>query len=157
MSVSGLVAGETSFETDRMKFVGRGRSVANPVAFDQVGSLSNTAGATLDPIVSIRCTVILEPNESASIDIITGTAEERAGIQAMADKYGDPALAARVFELAWSSSPILLQQLNISETDAQVYGRLASSIVFASARRRANSSLLMRNRRGQSGLWGYGI
>ena len=157
MSVSGLVAGETSFETDRMKFVGRGRSVANPVAFDQVGSLSNTAGATLDPIVSIRCTVILEPNESASIDIITGIAEERAGIQAMADKYGDPALAARVFELAWSSSPILLQQLNISETDAQVYGRLASSIVFASARRRANSSLLMRNRRGQSGLWGYGI
>ena len=157
MSVSGQVSGETSFETDRMKFIGRGRTVANPAAFDDHGELSNTAGATLDSIVSIRCTVILEPNESASIDVITGVAEERAGIQAMADKYGDPALAARVFELAWSSSPILLQQLNISETDAQVYGRLASSIIFASARRRANSSLLMRNRRGQSGLWGYGI
>ena len=157
MSVSGEVAGEASYETDRMKFIGRGRTVANPAAFDQTGNLSNTAGATLDPVVSIRCTVVLEPDESASIDVITGIAEERAGIQAMADKYGDPALAARVFELAWSSSPILLQQLNISETDAQVYGRLASSIVYASARRRANNSLLMRNRRGQSGLWGYGI
>ena len=37
------------------------------------------------------------------------------------------------------------------------YGRLAGSIIYASALRRAKASILSRNRRGQSGLWGYGI
>jgi cellobiose phosphorylase len=51
----------------------------------------------------------------------------------------------------------LLRQLNASEVDAQGYGRLASSIIYASSLRRAKASVLIRNRRGQSGLWGYGI
>src|SRR5581483_7200559 len=43
------------------------------------------------------------------------------------------------------------------EADAQLYGRLESSILYANAAHRANPSLLMKNRRGQSGLWGHGI
>ncbi len=73
------------------------------------------------------------------------------------EKYHDPRLADRVFELAWTHSQILLQQLNATEADAQAYGRLAGSVIYASALRRAKASVLIRNRRGQSGLWGYGI
>ena len=148
---------EPSFETDRMKFIGRGRSLSSPAAFDQQTPLSNTVGSTLDPIVSIRNRLILQPGESLRVDIVTGVAETRDGVQAMAEKYTDPSLADRVFELAWTRGPIMLQQLNASEADAQAYGRLAGSIIYASALRRARTSVLIRNRRGQSGLWGYGI
>jgi len=148
---------EPSFETDRMKFIGRGRSLTSPAAFDQQGTLSNTVGSTLDPIVSIRHRLVLQPGESVRVDMVTGVAETRDGVQSMAEKYSDPGLADRVFELAWSRGPIMLQQLNASEADAQAFGRLAGSVIFASAMRRARSSVLIRNRRGQSGLWGYGI
>ncbi len=72
-------------------------------------------------------------------------------------KYHDPQLADRVFELAWTHSQILLRQLNATEADAQAYGRLAGSVIYASSLRRAKSSILSRNRQAQSGLWGYGI
>ena len=139
IAVGGAVTGMPSFETDRMKFTGRGRSLANPVVFDQKTSLSNTVGATLDPIVSIRHRLVLQPGESVRIDIVTGVAETRHGVQGMAEKYSDPSLADRVFELAWTRGPIMLQQLNASEADAQAYGRLAGSVIFASALRRARS------------------
>ncbi len=157
MTTGGAQFSEPTYETDRMKFIGRGRTLAAPQAFDQQTGLSNSQGSTLDPIVSIRQTILMQPNESVHVDIVTGVAETREGVQAMAQKYSDPNLANRVFEIAWSRGPIMLQQLNASEIDAQAYGRLASSIVFASSLRRARPSVLIRNRRGQSGLWGYGI
>ena len=50
-----------------------------------------------------------------------------------------------------------LRQINATEADAQLYGRLASSIIYANASLRADAALLNKNRRGQSGLWGYAI
>ncbi len=50
-----------------------------------------------------------------------------------------------------------LRQINASEADAQLYGRLASSVIYANASLRAEAGVLLRNRRGQSGLWSYAI
>ncbi len=52
---------------------------------------------------------------------------------------------------------MLLQQLNATEADAQLYGHLAGSVIHADSSLRADASILIRNRRGQSGLWGYSI
>ena len=72
-------------------------------------------------------------------------------------KYQDRYFADRVFELAWTHSQVLLQQINATEADAQLYGRLAASVLYANSALRAGSSLLLKNLRGQSGLWGYSI
>ncbi len=157
MTVHGTTVGEVSFETDRMKFLGRGRSAAAPASMDPGAALSNSEGSVLDPVLSIRQTVRLNPGESVRVDLVTGVAETRAAVTAMMDKYHDTRLADRVFEMAFTHANVLLRQLNITETDAQAYGRLAGSIVYASALRRSRPAVLMRNRRGQSGLWGYGI
>lgn len=157
MTVRGKTIGEASYETDRMRFIGRQRTLASPAALDEVAPLSNTSGPVLDPIVSIRQTVVLQPDESVRVDIVIGMSESRAGVQALTEKYHDPNLADRVFDLAWTHGSILLQQLSISEADAQIYGKLTASIIFASSLRRAKSSVLLTNRKGQSGLWSYGI
>ncbi|PKP39331.1 MAG: cyclic beta 1-2 glucan synthetase, partial [Bacteroidetes bacterium HGW-Bacteroidetes-15] len=73
------------------------------------------------------------------------------------EKYQDKQMATRVFELAWTHSQVVLRQINSSESDAQLYGRLASSIIFANATLRAEPAILIKNRRGQYGLWGYAI
>jgi len=155
MTVRGTTAGDAQFETDRMKFIGRTRTLANPAAME--APLTDSAGSVLDPVVSIRHVIHLKPNEMVRVDLITGVGETRDSVVAMMDKYHDPRLADRVFELAWTHSQVLLRQLNASEADAQVYGRLAGSIVYASSLHRARPAVLARNRRGQSGLWGYGI
>ncbi|MEQ1828032.1 MAG: glucoamylase family protein [Pirellula sp.] len=157
MTSTGTQVDETSFETDRMKFIGRGQTTASPVALRNRLPLSNSQGATLDPIVSIRKVILLQPNETVSIDVITGVAESSTIAKGMVEKYSDASLADRVFELAWTRGLIMLQQLNASEAEAQTYGRLAGSIIYASGMRRAKASVLIQNRRGQSGLWSYGI
>jgi len=162
MTVQGTTRGEPSFETDRMRFIGRHRSLASPAALQgktplSDNALSGSSGPVLDPIVSIRQIVVLQPNESAQIDLVTGVAASRAEIEALTEKYCDHSLADRVFDLAWTHSLVLLQQLGATEADAQSYGRLASSIIYASSLRRAKANILSRNRQGQSGLWGYGI
>jgi cellobiose phosphorylase len=140
-----------------MRFLGRGQTTASPAALQSRGPLSNSQGATLDPIASIRKVLFIQPNETVMVDVITGVGESSAIAKAMVEQYLDSSLADRVFELAWTRGLIMLQQLNASESEALTYSRLAGSVIYASAVRRAKASVLVQNRRGQSGLWSYGI
>ena len=154
--VHGSAIGETSYETDRSQFIGRGRTLADPAAM-HVSKLSNREGTVLDPIVSIRQVVAVEPDETIRIDFVTGVADTREAAMALIDKYQDRRMMDRVFDLAWTHGQVIVRQLGATEADAQLYGRLAGAVLYADPHRRALGGLIARNRRGQSGLWGYGI
>ncbi|MBI4863725.1 MAG: cyclic beta 1-2 glucan synthetase [Candidatus Riflebacteria bacterium] len=156
MAVLGSLVGEPSYETDRGRFIGRGRSLEAPACMS-VGSLSNTQGAVLDPVVAIRLAVVLGPDESASVSFVTGVAETREGATALIEKYQDPRLAERVFSMAWTQSQVVLRQINATDTDAQLFERMVSSLVHPHRQRRADPAILARNRRAQSALWSYSI
>jgi cellobiose phosphorylase len=157
MTMQGGTPEEVSYETDRMKFIGRGNTTVNPQAMKNSGLLSGTQGSVLDPIVSIRYKLILDPDETITIGIVTGVAETREGCLDLTNKYQDRNNKDRVFELAWTHSQVVLRQINASETDAQLYNRLAGSILFTNAASRADATVLISNHRGQSGLWAYSI
>ncbi|MBF0544286.1 MAG: cyclic beta 1-2 glucan synthetase [Candidatus Riflebacteria bacterium] len=157
MAVHRAKTGEVSYETDRMRFIGRGNTLSLPQAMKSTAPLSGTDGSVLDPIVAIRYRVILEPGKNATIDMVCGLAETRDVALNLIEKYKDRRLADRVFDLAWTHSQAILQQLNITEADAQLYGRLAGSVIYANAAFRADPGILIKNNRGQSGLWGYSI
>ena len=157
MVVHGADVGTVSYETDRMRFIGRGRTVANPAAMSGSGELSGSQGSVLDPIVAIRYQIILEPGQSATANLVSGIGETRDRCLQLVDKYQDRHLADRVFDLAWTHSQVVLRQLNATEADAQSFGGLASSILYANPSLRAEASVIGNNRRTQSGLWGYSI
>ncbi|RJP79609.1 MAG: cyclic beta 1-2 glucan synthetase [Desulfobacteraceae bacterium] len=162
MVAHGAEIGEISYETDRMQFIGRGNSVVNPQALSgradyYTGALSGREGSVLDPIVAIRYRITLAPEQSVTINIVSGITETRDAALRLVEKYQDRRLADRVFDLVWTHGQVLLRQLNSSEADAQLYGRLAGSIIYANASLRADTSILIKNFRGQSGLWGYAI
>ncbi|GAB4507746.1 MAG: glucoamylase family protein [Sulfuricaulis sp.] len=156
MAVHGADIEDSSYETDRMQFIGRGNTVAAPQALNS-SALSGSQGSVLDPIVAIRCRITLEPDESATIDIVSGIGESRDAALSLVDKYQDRRIADRVLELAWTHAQVVLRQINATEADAQLYGRLASSVIYANSSLRADAAVLVKNRRGQSGLWGYAI
>jgi cellobiose phosphorylase len=91
------------------------------------------------------------------VDLVYGIGDSRDVALGLVEKYQDRRLADRVFDLAWTHAQVVLRQINASDADAQLYGRLANSILYPHSALRADASVLLRNRRGQSGLWGYAI
>jgi cellobiose phosphorylase len=160
LAAPGAVTDEPSYETDRARFIGRGRTPANPAvlaAGDGPSSLSNTDGPVLDPIVAIRRTITLSADESATVQIISGVADTREAALALLDKYGDRHFVERAFEMAWFQSQEVLRHLSATEADARIFGRLASSVIYSNPLRRAAPRIIARNQLGQSRLWRFAV
>ncbi len=94
------------------------------------GRLSNTAGAVLDPIVAIRQRLILAPDTTVSVDFVTGMAATRDEALLLVDRYRDHHLADRALDMAWSHGQVVSRQINATDADALLYGRLASSVLY---------------------------
>jgi cellobiose phosphorylase len=129
LSTSSDTIGGIQFETDRSRFVGRGHTTADPVAIVEDRPLSNTVGAVLDPVFSLRCRVRLQPNETAQIVFTTGVARSREHAITLAEKYYDANIFERESRMAWTRAQVEMSHLHIDR------GRGAS----VSKTRRTNS------------------
>ncbi|WP_425801934.1 GH36-type glycosyl hydrolase domain-containing protein [Desulfitobacterium sp. Sab5] len=145
------------YETDRGRFIGRGGSIKNPQAMEFNQPLSNTVGAVLDPIMSLRQRVILKPGQTAKISFSTGIAATREAVIRLAEKYREPSVIDRVFELSWMQSQMELKHLNLSAAQANDALSLGGQVLYLSPERRDYAEYLCRNRKGQSSLWTYSI
>jgi cyclic beta-1,2-glucan synthetase len=149
--------GDMSYETDRMRFIGRGRSSAEPAALLDNKALSGHAGPVLDAVAAIRVPLVLDAHASLSIDWFTGIAGSRADCAALARKCRDAAAGDRLLEHEGRYREATLQLIGANAADALVYERLAGAVLYADASWRADTAEIARNRRGQSGLWGFGL
>jgi cellobiose phosphorylase len=161
MAVHGKDIEQISYETDRSRFIGRANTLNDPQAMgspaDLFGTLSDSQGSVLDPVVAIRSRITLDPEQSATIDLVFGVGETRDEALMLADKYQDRRIADRVLDMAWTQSHVLLRQINATEADSQLYNHIAGSLIYANDSMRADANIIKENRRGQSGLWGYAI
>ena len=151
------VVGAGQYETDRSRFLGRGRTPANPAALDHGSVLSGTTGPVLDPVFCLRHRIRLKPGGSAVIALATAVAGSRAEALALADQYREASAASRVFELAWAHSQVEHRHSDRFGEDAHLFQRLASHVIFAGSALRADRAVLAANRLGQEGLWRFGI
>ena len=145
------------FETDRARFLGRGRTPASPAALDPNALLTGTIGPVLDPIFSLRGLLHIAPDESASLAFTTGYAASREEALQLADQFRDPRLVLRTFEMAWAQSQVELRHLHVSPTSLQLYQRLASALLYPDPSLRASQAVLKANRLGQRSLWRHGV
>src|SRR6185436_4651888 len=74
-AIQGIEAGALEYETDRVRFLGRGRPPADPAALDRGTRLSGTTGPVLDAVFSLRRRVRVNPGSQASIAFTTGAAD----------------------------------------------------------------------------------
>ncbi|HEX5724012.1 MAG TPA: hypothetical protein VFX98_01025, partial [Longimicrobiaceae bacterium] len=107
--------GETEYETDRMRFVGRGRTMASPAAMEAGARLSGTVGNVLDPVFSLRRMVVLEPGASIQLLAVLGTGYDRREVEALADRYESPDAAGWDFDLAERASPAKRDELAVPD------------------------------------------
>ncbi|MDO9067125.1 MAG: glucoamylase family protein, partial [Deltaproteobacteria bacterium] len=143
------------FETDRGQFIGRGRTLANPMGARQ--NLGNRQGFVLDPILALRRSFTLEPGQRAQLSLVLAAGRSREQVLLMMDKYCDPHASQRAMDFAWGSAQQQLQVLHIQPDEARRFQQLASHLLFPAHLLRAPAERLEENRKGQSGLWSYAI
>ena len=156
MNVQGAAVEATSYETARLPFIGRGRSLIHPQAMD-IESLSGSQGAVLDPVMAIRYRIVIKPGKTATIDLIYGISETKEACKALTNKYRDENLKSRAFELSWTHNQVLLRQIDATEANAQLYDQLASSLIYPNPALRGEEAVIVNNFRGQSGLWSHSV
>jgi cellobiose phosphorylase len=149
--------GDTSFETSRADFLGRGKGTVLPAALAGTTPLDGAAGSAIDPALVIRRIVTLAPGEEVTVDLLLGVAANREDALRLAARYGERATADQAFELAGPQAQAMLQEANLPEADAQLYARLAGAVLYPQRALRAEPGLIARNTRGQSSLWPYAI
>ncbi|MGO8828849.1 MAG: GH36-type glycosyl hydrolase domain-containing protein [Steroidobacteraceae bacterium] len=156
-TLEGTAVGDLQFETDRARFLGRGREPRDAVCIGEGRPLSNTTGTVLDPVIALRRRVRVAPGETARVAFWTGVAGTRAQALALADKYRDAAAFERAKTTAQERAAEQLRDLKIDLGEAQQFQRIANHVLYADSSLRAPRDLLSRNRLGPPVLWSCGI
>jgi cyclic beta-1,2-glucan synthetase len=157
MTAEAESAGAAQYETDRARFLGRGKGIRSPSSVEEGRPLSNTVGSVLDPIFSLRRRLRLLPGATTRVHLATVVSPSREGALALADKYREPATFDRMGSLAWTQAQVQLNHLGISADEAHLFQRLGTRILYSDPSLRAPAEVLKRNRRGPSTLWRHGI
>ncbi|QZY55792.1 GH36-type glycosyl hydrolase domain-containing protein [Crassaminicella profunda] len=155
MAVEGETLGNLEYETNRGNFIGRGRNIGNSFAF--TNSLTNTTGPILDPIMSLRRRVKIIPGKTVSVSFVTSVINSRKEAIDMARKYYDLSSTKRALNLAFTRSIIETSYLGLKAEEIEVYQDMIPHILYLSPHRRKYEEMLKENKKGQSGLWAYGI
>lgn len=147
--------GTLQYETSREEFIGRGRTLQNPIALEN--DLKNTSGTVLDPIFSLRHRFVLEPGKVTKLSFVTLVADNRAQIVGLMEKYQTLQACHNCVETAWTYSQLELRHLSITLEDVQLFQKLAGRILYPHKQLRASLERLINNKLGKSHLWKYGI
>jgi cyclic beta-1,2-glucan synthetase len=148
---------QVQYETDRLRFIGRGNNCGAPAAITEGRPLSNTLGPVLDPIFSLRTSVRLEPGQTATIMFATLIAPTREQVLALAAKYRHPAIFEHSTDFAWTFVRAELHHLQSTLEEARLFQTLAASLVFAHRSQRAAPDVIAGNRLGVAHLWRFSI
>ena len=155
--VEGISIGEPEFETDRAKFLGRGREMRAPLAMLEGRALSGTAGTVLDAVFALRYRLQIPAGGTARIAYWTCVAGDRRQLLDLADKHRDPNARTRCATLAWTQAQVQLRHLGMDASQANLFQQLAGHILFADATARASTDNLRRGAAGPAGLWSESI
>lgn len=140
------------YETERGHFLGRGHGTS-----DASRALSNNAGFVLDPIFAMQRVLELGPGERAELWLATAAGENPELVRLLMEKYSEMMSVERALELAWTHGQIELRMLGIQPDSARMMQKLASYLLYPSGRYRPPPERLVQSRKGQAGLWPYGI
>ena len=155
--VEGESSGDVQFETDRARFLGRGQTIRSPAAIVDGWPLSNTSGAVLDAIFSLRRRVRIPRGATARVAFWTVAASSRDDVLDLADKHRDPMAFERATTLAWTQAQMQLRHLGIGTSEAYLFQRLANHVIYSDPTLRPSSAAIASGMRKVSTLWPHGI
>lgn len=147
----------TEFETDRRRFIGRGRSLPDAAAFEPGARLSGTDGFTLDPVLSIRRVIRVPAGKKVSVIYWTIAAPSREEIDAAVDRYRHPDAFGHEMVHAWTRAQVQMRHIGIESRQAAAFQLLGRYLVYPDMHLRADPATVEAGLRSQAALWPLAI
>jgi len=157
IAIEGDKVGNVEYETSRANFIGRGRDTSGPLVLENNAPLTNTVGAVLDPIISMRVRMKIPPQESVRIAFTSSVGESKEEVIDLSKKYSDMKNIERLFEMALTQTYLDMKYLDIKSTQANLYQFMASKILFMNSTLRDREEYIKNINKFQPSLWPYGI
>ncbi|PSJ58531.1 GH36-type glycosyl hydrolase domain-containing protein [Pseudaminobacter soli (ex Li et al. 2025)] len=151
------ISRDTEAETDRRAFLGRGRTIANPAAFDPGARLGGNAGFVLDPIVALRCRVRVPANKKVTLTFWTVVGANREEVQEAMSRLDHPESYPRQAMLAWTRSQVQTRHFGLSLADAANVQKLARYLLYPDQYLRVPAETVATGLGKQSALWPMAI
>ncbi len=155
--MEGAAGGDVQYETDRGRFLGRGRSTRDPQAIFENWPLSNTVGAVLDPVFALRRRVEIPRGATVIISFWTMAAASREAVLELVDRHHDAGAFERASRLATSTSQTQLQYLGLSPAEPHLFQTLAGHLLYAGDAFRPPPDVLAAAAPPAQALWPHGI
>lgn len=118
------------YDSDRLKFLGRCNGTDEPDAIREGVHLSNSSGCVIDPCMSLRKTVTLQPGEIASMSLIIAVAESRKEVLDISRECGNQDAVRRAFDLAWTHSQVESGYLGITPEKNNLFQTACSLLIY---------------------------
>jgi cyclic beta-1,2-glucan synthetase len=148
---------EAEAETDRRAFLGRGRTIADPAAFDPGARLSGSHGFTLDPVMALRRRVRVRASKKVSLTFWTVVGANRAEVETAVGRLDHPEGFQRQAMLAWTRSQVQARHMGLSLADAANVQKLASYLIYPDQFLRQPAEAIGAGLGRQSALWPMSI
>jgi len=146
--------GELEFEIDKEKFVGRG-NLGLPKAVEHSLPLSNKIGYVVDPIVALKRTVLVPPEQKVTVDLVLAVGEEKEKVMEMVKKYQVGETRKQVFALSRARIEAENRYLGLKGKQIERYQNLLFYII--SKQNSLKTIAHAPKEAYKSNLWKYGI
>ncbi|MBS1067389.1 glycosyl transferase [Gluconobacter cerinus] len=153
-----IIGGDNlSIETDRARFIGRGRDLREPIAVIEAGSLSGSVGTVLDPVFAARCKLTIPARSTRHVSFWTIVASTREMLIQSIERHHGGADLDRALTLAWTHAQVHLRHLDIQPVQADLFQKLAGYLLFPNSILRSSAARIKRGAGKQADLWGQGV
>ena len=146
-----------SYETSRIKFLGRGGSIRHAHVIDNHRTLGNTVGTTLDPIMSMRRRIHIPAGKAVSAFIITGFAKAKERLFQLVEQYQNAVDIEDAFKKASVFNNMRTNMSLLKGSQMRLYNSISKYILQTATFGNKRQEVLAQNKLSQSGLWRFGI
>lgn len=148
---------DITYETSRLNFIGRNRSLKSPKVMDNDTPLLNTVGTVLDPIMSLRASITLDKNEEKTLYYLTGVSESKESILELIYKYKDINIINKQVDTYNYYTQLQLKHIGIRSNQANIYQKFAKLMIYINDERKNREEYIKNINMSQENLWPYGI
>ena len=156
LSTNSEIIGDLEYEIDEERFMGRG-NIGIPKMVKNSNPFSKKIGLVTEPIVSLKRTMKVKPEEKATINLLISVGESKEKVIENIKKYKIEENVIKSFELSKAKNEAQSRYLRIKGTQIRNYQKILSYIIFSNPAKKLNLEKLPRRKYEQSELWKYGI
>ena len=156
LSTNSETIGDLEYEINESRFVGRG-NFGIPKMIENSIPLSKKTGLVTEPIIALKKTLKIKPQETIYVDLILSIGEEEKRVKENLNKYLIFENVKNEFQLSKARVEAENRYLEIKGKETVIYQKILSYIIFGSPLKSEKLKKLTLGEYKQSDLWKYGI